>query len=166
MSALPDHTSQIEVNGRSHAVSADPATPLLYVLRNHLGLHSPKFGCGLGKCGACTVLVDGEPVHACELPVGDLAGRAVTTLEGLGTTGALHPLQEAFLERNAAQCGYCIPGIVIRAAALLAANPDPTRDEIAAALAGNLCRCGSHVRILAAVARAAELARERERAPR
>jgi len=160
MTGSPDPFRQIDVNGRRHTVTADPATPLLYVLRNELGLHSPKFGCGLGKCGACTVLVDGAPLHACELVLGDLAGRAITTLEGLGDLDALHPLQAAFLELNAAQCGYCIPGIVMRSAALLEQNPDPTRDEIAAALDGNLCRCGSHARILDAVARAAAIARE------
>jgi nicotinate dehydrogenase subunit A len=147
---------EITVNGARHAVAASPETPLLYVLRNELGLNAAKFGCGLSRCGACTVLQDGEPIRSCAVPVGEVAGSAITTLEGLGSADALHPLQQAFLDEQAAQCGYCIPGMIMTAAALLERNPHPTEDEIRAALEDTLCRCGSHVRILRAVQRAAE----------
>jgi nicotinate dehydrogenase subunit A len=143
------------VNGRSHAVAAEPETPLLYVLRDELGLNGAKFGCGLGQCGACTVEVDGRPVLSCLAPVGVLEGRAVTTVEGLGTPEKPGPLQAAFIAENAAQCGYCIAGMVMRAHALLRVNPYPSEAEIRAALRLNLCRCGTHRRILAAVRRAA-----------
>jgi nicotinate dehydrogenase subunit A len=149
---------EITVNGRPHRVEATPETPLLYVLRNELRLNAARFGCGLGRCGACTVLVDGEAVLSCVASVGDAAGRQVTTLEGLGGPDALHPLQRAFLDEQAAQCGYCIPGIVMTAAAFLRRNPRPTEAEIVEALNGTLCRCGAHVRILRAVQRAAEAA--------
>jgi nicotinate dehydrogenase subunit A len=145
----------ITVNGREHEVAAEPETPLLYVLRNELGLVAAKYGCGLGRCGACTVHLDGAPVFSCILPVGDVGDRAVTTLEGLGTIGDLHPLQQAFLDEQAAQCGYCAPGIIMTAAALLDRNPTPTDAEVREALAGTLCRCGSHPRILRAIVRAA-----------
>ena len=144
---------QITVNGTTHDVTADTATPLLYVLRNDLGLNAAKYGCGFGRCGACTVHIDGEAVYACMLPVGDVHGRAITTLEGLAEPGQLHPLQQAFLDEQAAQCGYCIPGIIMTAAVALDANPDPTDDEIRSALEGALCRCGSHARILRAIRR-------------
>ncbi len=147
---------RITVNGQDHEITATPDTPLLYVLRNDLGLNAAKYGCGLGRCGACTVHLDSTAVHACEVPVGEIAGRSVTTLEGLGSANDLHPLRRAFLDEQAAQCGYCIPGIVMTAAALLATNPHPTDAEIRAALAGKLCRCGSHSRILRAIRRVAD----------
>ena len=127
----------------------------MYVLRNELRLNAAKFGCGLAQCGACTVHVDGEPVRSCVLPVSEVAGAEVTTLEGLGTAEAPHPIQQAFLEEQAAQCGYCIPGMMMSAAALLAQNSQPNDADIREALSGNLCRCGTHVRILRAVQRAA-----------
>jgi nicotinate dehydrogenase subunit A len=148
-------TVEITVNGRPHRVEATPETPLLYVLRNELRLNSVRFGCGLARCGACTVHVDGEAVLSCVVPVGDAGGKEVTTLEGLGGPDALHPLQQAFLDEQAAQCGYCIPGVIMTAAAFLRQNPRPTEAEIVAALNGTLCRCGAHVRILRAVERAA-----------
>jgi len=135
----------LTVNGRSHTVDADPATPLLDVLRNHLGLKGSRYGCGLERCGACKVLIDGEPCFSCSREVGTLAGRAVVTVEGLGTVDA----------PQAGQCGYCLSGILIAAKALLDRNPDPTRAEVAAALEPHLCRCGSHPRILRAVLAAA-----------
>lgn len=153
-----DAQVQISVNGRPHRVEATPETPLLYVLRNELRLNAAKYGCGLSRCGACTVHVDGEAVHSCVVTVGELAGREVTTLEGLGDADRLHPLQQAFLDEQAAQCGYCIPGIVMTAAALLKRNPAPSDGEIREALEGKLCRCGSHPRILRAIRRAAEAA--------
>jgi aerobic carbon-monoxide dehydrogenase small subunit len=131
---------------------------LLAVLREELGLTGTKYGCGEGECGACTVLLDGAPVHACQIPVAEAAGKEVTTVEGLSEGGTLNPVQRAFLEVGAYQCGYCTPGMVVRATALLRANPSPSRDEIAAALEGNLCRCCGYLRILAAVERAATIA--------
>lgn len=147
------------MNGARHRLALDPTTPLLFVLRNDLGLLSPKLGCGVEQCGACTVLVGGEAVQACGLAVGRVAEREVTTLEGLGADGGLHPLQQAFLDEQAAQCAYCVPGILMAAAALLAWNGDPTDAEVRRALAGNLCRCGAHPRMLRAIARAAEALR-------
>ena len=155
MATLRQSGLEVTVNGRTHAVQADPETPLLYVLRNELKLNAAKFGCGLAQCGACTVHVDGEPVRSCVLPVSEVAGAEVTTLEGLGTVEAPHPIQQAFLEEQAAQCGYCIPGMMMSAAALLAQNSQPNDADIREALSGNLCRCGTHVRILRAVQRAA-----------
>ena len=149
-------TYRLLVNDVSHSVdSRDPAQPLLYVLRNALGLHGAKFGCGLGQCGACTVLVDGEAMRSCTLPVSAVGAGKVTTLEGLGTPDKPHPVQAAFIAEQAAQCGYCTNGMVMTTVALLQRNPHPTRDEAQAALAGNLCRCGSHARVLRAVMRAA-----------
>jgi aerobic-type carbon monoxide dehydrogenase small subunit (CoxS/CutS family) len=157
--AEPRHDGiEITVNGRRRRVAASPDTPLLYVLRNDLGLNSVRFGCGISRCGACTVHLDGQPVRACVVPLGEVAGREVVTLEGLGTPDALHPLQQAFLDEQAAQCGYCIPGIIMRAAPLLDEAGLPTEAEIRAALNDNLCRCGAHVRIVRAVRRAAESA--------
>lgn len=150
----------IEVNGRRQEVAATPETPLLYVLRNDLKLKGARFGCGLGQCGACTVLVDGKPVQSCDLPLSAAAGKAVTTIEGIAANGKLHPLQQAFIDEQAAQCGYCITGIIMAAKALLDANPSPSDAEIRAALKGNLCRCGTHHRILRAVRRAADAARK------
>ena len=146
----------LRVNGREVSLQVEPDVPLLYVLRNDLGLNGPKFGCGLAQCGACTVLVNGEPVRSCVRPIGRLVGREVTTLEGLGTRETPHPLQEAFLEEQAFQCGYCANGILMTAAALLAQNSSPSEGAIRRALDGNLCRCGAHPRILKAVQRAAQ----------
>lgn len=146
----------LTVNGRRHEVETEAETPLLYVLRNDLGLQAAKFGCGLGRCGTCKVLVDGQAVTSCTYPVGEAVGKQITTLEGLGTAGNLHPLQQAFLDEQAAQCGYCIPGIIIAAAALLDRNPAPDEAAIREALADNLCRCGAHVRILRAIERVVE----------
>jgi nicotinate dehydrogenase subunit A len=147
----------ITVNGTPHSVEATADTPLLYVLRNELGLNGPRFGCGLEQCGACTVLRGAEPVRSCMLPVGEAAGSQITTLEGLGTPEEPHPVQQAFIEEQAAQCGYCSPGLIVAAAALLWRRPHPTDEQIREALDGNLCRCGSHTRILRAVRRADQL---------
>jgi nicotinate dehydrogenase subunit A len=146
----------LRVNGEQRTVDVDPAAPLLYILRNDLGLRGPRFGCGLGQCGACTVLIDGEPRRACVVQTSTVTGRSVTTLEGLGTPDRPHPLQQAFIDEQAAQCGYCVGGMIMRAAALLARTPRPTRTEITTALSSNLCRCGTHMRIVRAIARAAE----------
>ena len=146
------------VNGRSHAVAAEPETALLYALRNDLKLKGARFGCGHGQCGACTVLVDGRPVQSCDFPLSAAAGKNITTVEGLAQDGKLHPLQRAFIEEQAAQCGYCATGIIMSAKALLDANPRPNDADISAALKGNLCRCGTHHRILRAIRRAAEAA--------
>lgn len=143
------------VNGSRITVSLDGDTPLLDVLRNHLGLKGAKFGCGLEQCGCCMVLIDGAPEKSCGKALSTVAGKSVLTIEGLGTPDAPHPLQAAFLDEQAGQCGYCLPGILISAKALLDKNPAPTRQEIAVALDDNICRCGSHVRILKAVERAA-----------
>ncbi|WP_298960316.1 (2Fe-2S)-binding protein [uncultured Methylobacterium sp.] len=151
----PPPPVRLTVNGRTHEVAAAPTTPLLYVLRNDLGLNGPKFGCGLGECGACTVWVGARAVRACTVPLGAVGGRPVVTLEGLAGDGALHPVQAAFVAENAAQCGYCLNGMIMTSAALLARNPDPSEAEIREALRHNLCRCGTHVEILRAVRRAA-----------
>ncbi len=152
----------LTVNGRARPVLAEPDTPLLYILRNDLGLNGPQFGCGLEQCGACMVLLGAKAVQSCKLPVSEVGQAAVTTLEGLSIEGELHPLQRAFIERQAAQCGYCANGMIIAAAAFLWKTPHPTDAEIRTALDGNLCRCGSHLRILSAVKRAAELLAEGE----
>jgi nicotinate dehydrogenase subunit A len=138
-------------------VPAEPDTPLLYVLRNDLELNAAKFGCGLGQCGACTVLVDGAPMHSCVTPIGMLGKSEITTLEGLGTAERPHPLQAAFVAEQAAQCGYCISGVIMLAKALLDRNPQPTEAEVRLALAGNLCRCGTHNRIVRAVLKGAQV---------
>ena len=151
---------KFRVNGLEREVRAEPATPLLYILRNDLGLKGTRFGCGEGQCGACTILVDGKPLQSCDTPLWSAAGRSITTVEGLSKDGAPHPVQQAFLDEQAAQCGYCINGIMLTAVALLARNPDPGEAEITAALDRNLCRCGTHVRILRAIARAARAMRE------
>jgi nicotinate dehydrogenase subunit A len=148
------------LNGTAVDVGAGADTPLLDVLRNHLGLMGTKFGCGLEQCGCCMVLVDGAPVKSCGKAVSTVAGKSVLTIEGLGTPERPHPLQAAFLDEQAGQCGYCLPGILITAKALLDKNPAPTRREIAEALDDNICRCGSHIRILKAVERAAAAMRE------
>lgn len=155
MTASDDHQLHIVVNGQPHRVEATPETPLLYVLRNELGLTSPRFGCGLGRCGSCAVLHDGVPLLSCVTPVSDIPGASITTVEGLGTADQPHPVQQAFLDEQAAQCGYCIPGIMITAASLLDRPDTPNRDEIHTALEGHLCRCGAHTRILRAIERAA-----------
>jgi nicotinate dehydrogenase subunit A len=146
----------LKVNGVVHAVSAEPETPLLYVLRNDLGLNGPKFGCGLGQCGACTVLLDGDPTRSCITPLVDVGLEEVTTLEGLGSIDKPHPLQKAFMDEQAAQCGYCINGMIMTAKELLDRIPHPTEAEIRDELARNLCRCGTHNRIIRAVLRAAQ----------
>jgi nicotinate dehydrogenase subunit A len=145
----------LRVNGREEVVSGRGDTPLLYVLRNDLGLNGPKFGCGLGQCGACAVLMDGVEIRACVTPVASVANGEITTSEGLGTPSRLHPLQAAFVDEQAAQCGYCISGMVVAAAALLKRNPKPTPAEVKAGMDGHLCRCGTHLRILRAIERAA-----------
>jgi nicotinate dehydrogenase subunit A len=145
----------LNINGQDHTVDVSYNVPLLDVLRNHLGLKGSRYGCGLEQCGACMVLVDGEAIYSCSREVGTLVGRSITTLEGLTSGGALHPLQQAFLDEQAGQCGYCLSGILIASKAFLDRNPNPTRAEVAAALDANLCRCGSHPRILRAVLRAA-----------
>ncbi len=147
----------LNVNATDHEITADPQTPLLYVLRNDLKLNAAKFGCGLGQCGSCTVVIDGKPVTSCVVPIMLLQGRRITTLEGLGSTHSPGPLQQAFIDMQAAQCGYCIAGMMMRAHALLTSDPDPSDAEIRAALEPNLCRCGTHMRILAAVRRASQL---------
>lgn len=147
--------TRVIVNGKPTDVASDPATPLLYVLRDDLGLNGAKFGCGLGQCGACTVLLDDAPVFACLTPLFAAEGRQVRTIEGLGTEAAPGPLQRAFIAEQAAQCGYCIPGMMMRAQALLERQPTPSEADIRAALEPNLCRCGTHMRILRAVRRAA-----------
>jgi nicotinate dehydrogenase subunit A len=145
----------LNVNGRSHDIADEANTPLLYVLRDTLALNGAKFGCGLGQCGSCTVVVDGKPIFSCLTPISILQGRKITTLEGLGTEDAPSPLQRAFMEEQAAQCGYCIPGMVMRAHALLTANGAPSDAQIREHMNPNLCRCGTHMRILAAIKRAA-----------
>ncbi len=143
------------INGAESEIDADPQTPLLYALRNDLSLKGTRFGCGTGQCGACFVLIDGHAMPACDTPLWSVAGKRITTVEGLAPPGALHPIQEAFLAEQAAQCGYCASGILISAAALLAENPRPSETEVRAALDRNLCRCGSHNRMVRAVLRAA-----------
>jgi nicotinate dehydrogenase subunit A len=148
-------STQLNVNGKAASVRVDdPNVPLLYVLRDDLGLHGPRFGCGLGQCGACTVLIDGVAVRSCVMPLSAVKGKVVT-LEGLGTEARPHPLQRAFIEEQAVQCGYCINGMIMQSAALLARTPRPTADQIRQELAANLCRCGTHLRIVRAVQRAA-----------
>src|SRR5688572_21615350 len=146
--------TRIDLNGKSVTVDAEADTPLLYVLRDDLKLNGAKFGCGQGQCGACTVMVNDEAVMSCVTPLAMLEGKKVTTLEGLGTAQQPGKLQRAFIEEQAAQCGYCIPGMIMRAAALLKKHPTPTDAEITAAMAGNLCRCGTHMRILRAIRKA------------
>jgi nicotinate dehydrogenase subunit A len=149
-------TVSLKVNGAMRSVPAEPDTPLLYVLRNDLALNGAKFGCGLAQCGACTVLVDGNPMRSCVTEIGGLGQTEVTTLEGLGTVAHPHPLQQAFMDEQAAQCGYCINGMIMSAKALLDRIPHPTEREVRLGLAGNLCRCGTHGRIIRAVLRAAQ----------
>ena len=145
----------LRVNGASRVVDIDPATPLLYVLRNDLSLQGPKFGCGLGQCGACTVILDGATARACSLPASFAQNKSITTLEGLGSTARPHPLQQAFIDEQAAQCGMCMNGMILTAKVLLDRNPNPSVAQIKDALDGNLCRCSSHLRVVRAVQRAA-----------
>jgi nicotinate dehydrogenase subunit A len=148
-------STQITINGQQLTVNSSADTPLLYVLRDELGLTGPRFGCGLSQCGACTVLINGRAVRSCVYPLSRLGDQPVTTLEGLGTPTAPHPLQTAFLQEQAGECAFCMNGMIMVAAGLLAQNPSPTQAQITQALNGNLCRCGSHPRIVAAVQRAA-----------
>jgi nicotinate dehydrogenase subunit A len=154
---LFDRGLRITVNGQDHHVQADPATPLLYVLRNELGLQGLRFGCGMAECGACTVQLDGRAIRSCVTAVSAAAGRAVTTLEGLGSPSHPHPLQRAFVDQQAAQCGYCIPGMIVEAEAFLRTTPKPTAAQVKTALSGHLCRCGTHYRIVRAVQAAAKV---------
>ena len=145
----------LKVNGQTHTVSAEPNTPLLYILRNDLKLKGTRFGCGEGQCGACTVLIDGKAVQSCDTPLWSAPGHDITTIEGLGTAEAPGKLQQAFIDEQAVQCGYCINGIIMSAEALLIANPKPNDEQIIEALDRNLCRCGTHVRVLRAIKRVA-----------
>ena len=156
MSTPAPQDIELTVNGRAHSIYADPATPLLHVLRNRLGLTAAHFGCGANQCGACHVVIDGHAVAACDTPLWAASAKSVTTLEGLGTPEAPHPLQAAFIAHQAMQCGYCISGVLLTAAALLQQNPNPSEAEVRAALDKNLCRCGSHNRIVRAVLAAAK----------
>lgn len=151
---------KLQVNGSERAVQAEESTPLLYILRNEFDLKGTRFGCGANQCGACHVLLDGVSVPACDTPLWAAEGKAVVTVEGLGRDGALHPLQQAFIDEQAAQCGYCLSGILVSAAALLELNPQPDEAQVRAALDKHLCRCGSHNRIVRAVLRAAGMNRE------
>jgi nicotinate dehydrogenase subunit A len=148
---------RLSINQQQREVAVDPDVPLLYVLRNDLGLHGTKFGCGLGQCGSCTVMVGGQAVRSCVMPVGAIAGQEVTSIEGLGSLEHPHALQAAFIEEQAAQCGYCTAGIIMAAKAFLDRTPRPTEAQVKQALAGNLCRCGTHLRVVRAVMRAAAM---------
>jgi len=147
---------ELQVNGQARHLDVPGDAPLLQVLRNDLGLNGPKYGCGLGQCGACLVLVDGQPARSCVVPAGGVVGRAIVTLEGLGSREALHPVQQAFVDAQAAQCGYCLNGMVIATVALLQRIPQPSDQQVKDALSHNLCRCGTHIEILRAVQRAAK----------
>jgi nicotinate dehydrogenase subunit A len=149
-------TISLRINGATHDVAVEPDTPLLYILRNDIALNGAKFGCGLGQCGACTVIIDGSAVRSCRSPVGKVAGKEITTIEGLGTIDKPHPMQAAFITEQAAQCGYCINGMVMAATAFVAKTPNPTDDQIRDGLAQNLCRCGTHNRIVRAIQRGAK----------
>ena len=152
-------TYSLRINGKTRKVSGDAARRLLWVLRNDLELTGSKYGCGEGECGACTVLIDGQPARSCITPLGEAVGKEIRTIEGVADGGKLHPVQQAFLAADALQCGYCTPGMIMASLALLEANPSPTDDEIRTALEGHICRCGTYGRILAAVRRAAETER-------
>jgi nicotinate dehydrogenase subunit A len=154
----------LDVNGRTVVADVDPDSPLLYVLRDHLGLNNPRFGCGLGQCGACTVLLNGAAVRSCTLPVASAAGKKVVTLEGIGTPEHPHPVQQAFVDEQALQCGYCANGWLLSAVALLDRNPSPTDTQIHQSFDGLICRCGSHASMLAAVRRAADAMKKGARA--
>lgn len=150
-----EETIRFKLNGCETELVTDPNQILLWVLRNHFGLTGTKFGCGIGFCGACTVLIDNEPVRSCMIPVSDITGKSVVTIEGLGEGEELHPVQQAFIDHDALQCGFCTPGMIVTAVGLLGKNPSPTRDEIVAGMEENLCRCGAHTRIIDAVEEAA-----------
>ena len=150
-----EQTLRFVLNGKKTEIQIDPAQPLLWVIRNHFGLTGTKFGCGTGFCGACTILIDNEAVRSCTLAVGDINGKNVVTIEGLATNGKLHPVQQAFVDNDALQCGFCTPGMILTAVALLIKNPKPSRQEIIAGMDENLCRCGAHVRIIQAIETAA-----------
>jgi aerobic-type carbon monoxide dehydrogenase small subunit (CoxS/CutS family) len=156
---MASRVSELTINGAVRRVDVDSDRSLLGVLRDELDLTGAKYGCGEGRCGACTVLVDGEPVRSCLTRVGSTAGKAVTTIEGLGQNGRLHPLQQAFLDADALQCGYCTPGMIMAAAGLLATNPHPSDPEVIKAMEGNICRCGTYTRILTAIRHAAQAAK-------
>jgi aerobic-type carbon monoxide dehydrogenase small subunit (CoxS/CutS family) len=151
-----EETISFQLNGEKRNAFIDPTETLLWVLRNHFGLTGTKYGCGMGFCGSCTVLIDNEAVRSCTIPVGDIKGKNVVTIEGLANNGELHPVQKAFIEHDAMQCGYCTPGMIMNATGLLLKNPSPTNEEIKSGMEDNLCRCGAHVRIVAAVHTAAE----------
>jgi len=151
---------RLRVNGREHTFRVDPATPLIYILRNDLGLKAAKLACGLEQCGACKVLIDGQARPSCKIPVGELHGSEIVTLEGLAADGSLHPVQQAFVDEQATQCGYCAPGMIMAAIALLKQNPQPSDDDIGRGLARHLCRCGAYPRIIRAIRRAAQLAQQ------
>ncbi|HOK26762.1 MAG TPA: (2Fe-2S)-binding protein [Bacteroidales bacterium] len=146
-----EKTIQFTLNGKKTSVTIDPGQNLLWVLRNHFGLTGTKFGCGIGFCGACTILIDNEAVRSCQLPVSEVEGKNVLTIEGLAVDGKLHPLQQAFVDNEALQCGFCTPGMIMNALALLKRNSNPTRQQIIEAMDDNLCRCGAHVRIIKAI---------------
>ncbi len=150
-----EETISFQLNGKKTDVLIDPTETLLWVLRNHFGLTGTKYGCGMGFCGACTILVDNEAVRSCTMSVGDIKGKNIVTIEGLAINGELHPVQKAFVEHDAMQCGYCTPGMIMNAAGLLIKNPSPSADQIKEGMEDNLCRCGAHVRIVAAVQTAA-----------
>ena len=150
-------TIQFTLNDKPVSLTVDNTWTLLWVLRNNLGLTGAKFGCGEGLCGACTVLVDEEALPSCQLTVADVAGREIKTIEGLGRNGRLHPIQQAFIQHDAMQCGFCTPGMILKAYSLLVSNPEPTREQIVAVMEDNLCRCGTHVRIVAAIQSAADI---------
>jgi aerobic-type carbon monoxide dehydrogenase small subunit (CoxS/CutS family) len=151
-----EETISFQLNGKKTDTVIDPTETLLWVLRNHFGLTGTKFGCGMGFCGSCTVLIDNEPVRSCTLAVGDVKGKSVVTIEGLEKNGELHPVQKAFIEHDALQCGYCTPGMIMNATGMLMKNPSPTVEQIREGMENNFCRCGAHVRIVAAVQTAAE----------
>jgi len=146
-----EETIKFQLNGKKTEAQIDPTQTLLWVLRNHFGLTGTKFGCGMGFCGACTVLIDNEPVRSCQLSVGDAAGKNIVTVEGLAVDGKLHPIQKAFVEHDALQCGFCTPGMIMNAAGLLIKNPSPSVQQIKEGMENNLCRCGAHMRIIEAV---------------
>jgi carbon-monoxide dehydrogenase small subunit len=155
-----EETIRFKLNGRETELVTDPNQILLWVLRNHFGLTGTKFGCGIGFCGACTVLIDNEPMRSCMMAVSDVAGRSVVTVEGLENDGKLHPVQQAFIDHDALQCGFCTPGMILTATGLLIKNPSPSRGEIVSGMEENLCRCGAHTRIIDAVEDAAAKIRE------
>lgn len=152
-----EETISFQLNGKKTEVRIDPAETLLWVLRNHFNLTGTKFGCGNGFCGSCTVLIDNEPIRSCTVPVSDVAGKKVTTIEGLAANGKLHPVQQAFVDHDALQCGYCTPGMILTSVGFLSKNPSPSRQEIIEGLEDNLCRCGAHLRIVDAVESAAKV---------